>query len=101
METHRTPPPRAAQRFNLAVSALVFAGMLAFSAWVAVSTILRGEGAIRVVAGLLIAGAALTLLSAVREAWQEGRPLQHGTKTVMGFGMLGIGLTALWAGLAS
>ena len=101
METHRTSPPRAAQRFNLAVSALVFVGMLAFSAWVAVSTILRGDSSIRVVAGILMAAAALTLLAAVREAWRANQPLQHATKTVMGFGMLAVGLAVLWAGLAS
>ncbi len=47
-----------------------------------------------------MAGAALTLLAAVRDACQADQPLQHGTKSGMGFGLLVVGTTILFASLA-
>jgi uncharacterized membrane protein YedE/YeeE len=100
----RTPPalPAAARFFNLAVMALVFTGMLVFAGWVIVSAATDGVTAsVRVLGGMVIAAAAVTLLAAVREEWISGDPVQHTRTGQLGFALLAIGMAFFIAGMAS
>jgi hypothetical protein len=102
MDNLRPPPafPRAARRFNVGVSALVFALVLAFAGWVIVSAV-QGGGAtpvIRLIAGVVIAVGAVTLLASLRDGWRSGVEFGHSRKAVLGFAILAVGMCVLVAG---
>ena len=102
MQHLRNPPPHPSARyFNLAVAALVFAGMLVFGAWVAGTAVvpaLRGTGdvrLVRLVSGLAWAGAGVMFLAAVWEEWRTGEPFQHGSRMRIALALMGIGVAVL------
>jgi hypothetical protein len=92
--------PKAAQHFIRGVSALVFALVLAFAGWVIVSAV-QGGGAtpvIRLIAGVVIAVGAVTLLASLRDGWRSGEELRRSRKAVLGFAILAVGMCTLVAG---
>lgn len=99
VEALRTPPiiPRAARLFNLGVTVLVFAMMLAFGGW----AITMSTAPVRILGGTVIVAASAILLMAAYEEWCSGEAVQHTRRGQLGFALFAIGMSVLTAGLAS
>lgn len=90
--------PRVARYFNVVVAGVVFGGMLLFAGGVVALALSRqseGRTLVRVLAGALIGGAALTFLAALRSEARSGEPFQHSRKVPLAVALLGMGTTIL------
>ena len=93
------PVPKAARVFNLLVAAILFGAMLAFAAWVVVSSLDRSRPElVRAAGGGILAIAAVVLLASVRTEWRSGNPMQHDRAFLLGLALFGIGATVIVAG---
>lgn len=91
--------PKAARIFNLLVAAILFGAMLAFAAWVVVSSLNRPDPEhVRTAGGSVLAVAALVLLASVRTEWRSGSPMQHDRAFQWGMALFGVGVTVIVAG---